>query len=942
MSDLRLQIVMSAIDKLTRPLKDARTSSKELAASVKQTSDALKQLEQTGAKLENFKKLQADNQKLGDRLNYARQRMSLLKNELGAMGPPTQRQIVALEKQRLSIERLTEREGKLQRQTALVRGELYRAGISANDAATATARIARETAQYNQRLAEQQDRLKRAGEQQAKLNAIQGQYKKTMATRDKLAGTGVTLTATGGATLMALHKPVDEAAQYNHEMMSFQALGVGDSTLKEADKFARGMHVIGSSTTENLKTLKEAHSVLRDFEEAKMVTPELERLQFSTKFMARNGISKDAAEQLGDQAPAVLKIAELRNEINSPEAFKNSLNKTVQAFAASGGMVTPENYLAMLKTGGISAKQMNPQAYYFSMSHIIQQNGGERTGTQLASAYQNMMMGHITQGAAEEQMKLGLLNRNDVEYGSTGHIKKVRPGALVNNSLYMQDPFSYLMQEIVPRIQKKTPGLNEQQMELAIAKLFSNRNGADLFVTMYREQANMRKQITAGNQAYTIEQLVNQGKNSAQGQDIELEARKHDLYLQMGKDILPLYVKALEKTSAAIHKMTTFMIAHPEATKRIMEGAVAFGVLATAAGGAMLALAGILGPMAIIRRSMQTLGVEGLSSIISGLGRGVMWLVRSPFGMLRSALVFIGEAVGALSLPVTLVVAALAAVGLVIRKYWQPITVFLGGVVDGFKAAAAPIMAALAPLQPLFDWIMGSVKGLWDWFMKLLEPVKLTSDQLDSTASVGKKCGQFIAEGIALALQPLSLLREGITWLLEKLDLINSKSKSVPGMTAAPVTPALSGGAGAPIAWSPRPYGIPMFDSGGYLPAGRMGIVGENGPELINGPANILSRRRTAALAATMLMGATLPAAARPLHPHSLPATEYAATRQVAATAAAQSSMAAGPVVINIYPQSGQSATDIAREVARQLEAHNRRQQARQRSSFRDQGGLNE
>ncbi len=45
---------------------------------------------------------------------------------------------------------LEERQKKLQQQTALVRAELYRAGISAKDDAGATARLARETSRYNQ------------------------------------------------------------------------------------------------------------------------------------------------------------------------------------------------------------------------------------------------------------------------------------------------------------------------------------------------------------------------------------------------------------------------------------------------------------------------------------------------------------------------------------------------------------------------------------------------------------------------------------------------------------------------------------------------------------------------------------------------------------------------------------------------------------------------
>lgn len=39
-----------------------------------------------------------------------------------------------------------------------------------------------------------------------------------------------------------------------------------------------------------------------------------------------------------------------------------------------------------------------------------------------------------------------------------------------------------------------------------------------------------------------------------------------------------------------------------------------------------------------------------------------------------------------------------------------------------------------------------------------------------------------------------------------------------------------------------------MFDTGGYIPKGQFGIVGEKGPELVSGPANVTSRRDTAAM----------------------------------------------------------------------------------------------
>jgi len=125
------------------------------------------------------------------------------------MGPPSQRQVVALGRQRLAVQRLEERQKKLQQQTALVRAELYRAGISANDGASATARITRETMRYNRQLSEQEARLRRVGEQQRKMHAARGAYVRRLEVRDRIAGAGATTTAAGlamGAPVMAAVK----------------------------------------------------------------------------------------------------------------------------------------------------------------------------------------------------------------------------------------------------------------------------------------------------------------------------------------------------------------------------------------------------------------------------------------------------------------------------------------------------------------------------------------------------------------------------------------------------------------------------------------------------------------------------------------------------------------------------------------------------------------
>ncbi|STH46395.1 TP901 family phage tail tape measure protein [Escherichia coli] len=85
---------------------------------------------------------------------------------------------------------------------------------------------------------------------------------------------------------------------------------------------------------------------------------------------------------------------------------------------------------------------------------------------------------------------------------------------------------------------------------------------------------------------------------------------------------------------------------------------------------------------------------------LAAAGAVLRVLASGPLAMLRVALYAVSGLLGALLSPIGLVVTALAGVALVVWKYWQPITAFLGGVVEGFKAAAGPSVLHSNRLSP--------------------------------------------------------------------------------------------------------------------------------------------------------------------------------------------------------------------------------------------------
>lgn len=369
-------------------------------------------------------------------------------------------------------------------------------------------------------------------------------------------------------------------------------------------------------------------------------------------------------------------------------------------------------------------------------------------------------------------------------------------------------------------------------------------------------------------------------------------------------------------------------------------------VLKTVAGAPVALLrSGLSGLRAVAVMFMNPLAV--LRGGLAAAGTVLRVLASGPLAMLRVALYAISGLLGALLSPIGLVVTALAGVALVVWKYWQPITAFLGGVVEGFKAAAGPISAAFEPLKPVFQWIGDKVQALWGWFTDLLTPVKSTSAELQSAAAMGRRFGEALAEGLNMVMHPLDSLKSGVSWLLEKLGIVSkeaAKAKLPESVTRQqPATVNADGKVMMPSGGFPSwGYGFAgMYDSGGYIPRGQFGIVGENGPEIVNGPANVTSRRNTAALAAVVagMMGvAAAPAELPPLHPLALPAKGGEAIVSRAATVPLVQRIEA-PTQIIIQTQPGQSAQDIAREVARQLDERERRLKAKARSNYSDQGG---
>jgi TP901 family phage tail tape measure protein len=496
----------------------------------------------------------------------------------------------------------------------------------------------------------------------------------------------------------------------------------------------------------------------------------------------------------------------------------------------------------------------------------------------------------------------------------------------------------------IQRVLEKVNKLPQDKRLSAMTMIFGKEFGDDA-AKLANNLPELQRQLklTAGADANgSMQKESDINKDSLSAQWLLVKTGAQNAFSSLGETLRQPLMDIMSMVKGVTGALRRWVEQNPVLAGTLMKVAAATAAITVGLGTLAVAVAAVLGPIAVIRFALSMLAVKALPSTAAAVTRtgGVLrLLVSGPLAVLRVALFSVGGLLGALLSPIGLVVAALAGVAMVVWKYWQPISAFLGGVVEGFKAAAAPILSAFAPLMPIFQWVEDKVRELWGWFTDLLTPVKSTAAELQSAASMGRLFGEMLAEGLNMALHPLESLKSGVIWLLDKLGLVNKEAASarLPNQT-----PATVGGNGSVIL---PPGGFPayagMYDTGGNIPRGQFGIVGENGPEIINGPVNVTSRRRTAALASVVagMMGvAAAPVDAAPLHPFSLPVKPGAAMMGQSASVQPVIRVDA-PTQIIIQAQPGQNAQDIAREVARQLDERDRRIRAKARSNYSDQGG---
>ncbi|NHN53144.1 phage tail tape measure protein [Providencia rettgeri] len=892
--DLRLQVILSAVDKFTKPFKSAQASNKKLAETLRQSKQQLKELNNQAKQIDGFKKTKQSLDSASQAYQQATAKVSRLARELSTVQNPTRAQSRELDRAKAAAAKLKAETSTLSASLQRQREALKGSGISTRQLSQAQIKLNSDIASTSRRLQQQEQQLKRVANQEKRMSAAKNSYQNAMGVRNKMAGSGAGMLASGVGLGYAAKKVLVPGYDFEIGMSKVQALTRLDKNSDDYKMLREQARDLGATTafTANEVAQGQAFYAMAGFK------PE----------QIKNAMSGTLSMSLAGDIDLATTADIGSNILTGFKLNSNEMNRVSDALVAT---FTRSNVnLTML---GDTMKYVAPVA------------SGLGVDIETAAAAAGKL------GDAGIQASMAGTGLKSI-LGRLAEPPKMAGEALDKLKIKTRDSKGNLREftDILVELDKKTKKMGNAER----AGLFKHIAGEEAFaaLTVLVDQAGSGQLQTLIAEVKAAkgeaEKVAKTMTDNLDGDLKNLTSAYEDVGIQIfGGADSPLR-DITKRVTDLISKFGQWAKKNPELVKQITMITLGLGAVLAVGGGITLMIAALIGPLAMAKLSLSVLGIKG---------SGFLSLLIKPIKLIGTAFMMLGRAL--LANPIILIITAIAGAAYLIYKYWDDIVPYAKKLWNRVTEIFSQFWEGVKSY--VLNWeLVGLVYQHWDEIVAITSRMwalvkKTISDKWEQIVAdvkglperfkqIGGEIIDSLKNGILEKWEALKAqfaeLKQMATNILPDW-MLSDETKTVRAMSQVTVIQAGMKSAG-------------MFDNGGFIPRGQFGIVGEKAPEIVTGPAHITSRRKTAALAAAALTMGSMTATAKPIHPYALPANSY----QSAPTNINQSNHAANtaPVTINVYPLPNQSANDIAREVARQLEQNQRREQARRLSRYQD------
>ena len=720
-NNVRIEVLLNAVDRASRPLKAIQTASKALAGDIRTSQNSLRDLNAQASRIDGFRKASAQLAVTGQSLKNAKQEAAALAVQFKNTENPTKAQARAMEAAKKSATDLQLKYNSLRQSVQRQRTELAQAGINTRTLSADERRLKASISETTAQLNRQREALARVSQQQAKLSRVKERYQagKNMAGSMAAAGAAGTGIATAGTMAgVKLLMPGYSFAQKNSELQA--VLGV-DKQSPEMEALRKQARQLGDNTAASADDAASAQIIIAksggDAAAIQAATPVTLNMALSN----RRSMEENAALLTGMKSAFQMSNDQIAH---IGDVLSMTMNKTAADFDGLSDALT---YAApVAKNAGVSIEQTAAMVGALHDAKIT----GSMAGTGSRAVLSRLQ---APTGKAYEAIK--------------------ELGVKTSDSKGNTRPIFDILKEMQRSFEKNNLGTSQRGEYMKT--IFGEEASSAAAVLMTAASSGKLDQLTAAFKASDGKtgELVKIMQDNLGGDFKEFQSA----YEAVGTDLFDQQEDSLRRLTQTA---TQYVLRLDGWIKQNKSLATTIGVVA----GGALALIGVIGGIGLIAWPV----VMGINAIIAAAG-----LLGTVFTVTGGAIV---TAIGAISLPVVAVAGAVVAGALLIRKYWEPISAFFSGVVEGLKAAFAPVAEVFAPLAPVFDSIIEKLRGVWQWFTDLIAPVKATQETLDRCKNVGVTFGKALADALMAPLNVFNSLSGKVSWLLEKLGVIKKES----------------------------------------------------------------------------------------------------------------------------------------------------------------------
>lgn len=624
MSDknLRLQVILNAVDKLTRPFRSAQASSRELAAVLQTTRNSLKELNKQAGRIDEFRKTRSQLAITAKNLNAAREEAAKLATQFAATNRPTAAQAKLFSQAKTRVQELQQTYNGLLGSVQRQRQALKESGIDTKQLSSAQRELRKNADETRQALERQQKSLKRLGEQQAKMNAARELYSRRLEVRDRIAGAGATTTAAG----LAMGAPVMAAVKSYASM---------EDAMKGVAKQVNGLRDDNGNRTKQFYDMQDA--IKAASEQLPMENGAIDYAAL-VEGGARMGVTSQD-DSFEDQKRDLLAFAS--TAAKAATAFELPADELAEGLGKIAQLYkVPTRNIEQLGDA-LNYLDDNAMSKGGDIINVLQRMGGVadrldfRKAAALGSTFLSLGAAPEIAASASNAMvrELSIATMQSKRFFEGMNLLKLNPAEI-------EKQMTTDAMGTIQRVLEKVNNLPQDKRLSAMTMIFGKEFGDDA-AKLANNLPELQRQLklTSGSGANgSMQKESDINKDSLSAQWLLVKTGAQNAFSSLGETLRQPLMDIMGMVKGVTGALRRWVEQNPVLSGMLMKVAAATAAVTVGLGTLAVAVAAVLGPIAVIRFGLSVLGVKTLPSVAAAVtrtGGALSWLAGAPLSLLR-------------------------------------------------------------------------------------------------------------------------------------------------------------------------------------------------------------------------------------------------------------------------------------------------------------------